>query len=231
MTSLRVGGELPAYILSNVNRWRQQMALPPISQPQLEQQATRVELPGTQATIVDLPTAAASGTGGPHAAAAEPAQAGPADADASGVAFTFDLPDGWTTGKQVVSRGGITIRYRAALDVVDGDQKAEITVSDFPGIPTFLLGNINRWRGQIGLGPVSQPQLDQQLQEFQVGEIPGQYIEMASPPDAARPETILAVIAAREGTSWFFKLKGDTELAERERERFQSFARSARFGN
>ena len=41
------------YILSNVNRWRGQLQLLPISAAELEQQAKKVPVGGTVATLVD----------------------------------------------------------------------------------------------------------------------------------------------------------------------------------
>ncbi len=47
-------GEPSAYILSNVNRWRQQLQLPPIAAGELDKQTEKIELDGTTATAVDL---------------------------------------------------------------------------------------------------------------------------------------------------------------------------------
>lgn len=47
-------GDPSAYILSNVNRWRQQMQLPPIEAGELDKQSEKIELDGTTATAVDL---------------------------------------------------------------------------------------------------------------------------------------------------------------------------------
>jgi hypothetical protein len=37
-------------------------------------------------------------------------------------------------------------------------------------------------------------------------------------------------VAIREGKAWFFKLKGDAELAEQEKGRFEAFLGSVTFG-
>jgi len=47
-------GESSAYVLSNVNRWRQQLQLPPIAAGELDKQTEKIALDGTTATAVDL---------------------------------------------------------------------------------------------------------------------------------------------------------------------------------
>lgn len=47
-------GDPSAYVLSNVNRWRQQVQLPPIEAGELDKQSEKIELDGTIATAVDL---------------------------------------------------------------------------------------------------------------------------------------------------------------------------------
>jgi hypothetical protein len=47
-------GDDENYALVNVNRWRNQLRLPPIAREQLAEQSTTLELDGTTATMVDL---------------------------------------------------------------------------------------------------------------------------------------------------------------------------------
>ena len=54
-------------------------------------------------------------------------------------------------------------------------------------------------------------------------------MELIGPQHATQPETILGVIAIEAGRVWVIKLKGDTELAAREKQNFESFVRSIRF--
>ena len=193
-----------------------------VPKPHLVYQANHVE-----------PAAGHAAAQSAHAAAQSPGTAG----SDSQTTISYDTPAGWTAGQMVIARGGITIRYRAAFEVVDGDRKVEITLSDFPRLASDPLGNINRWRGQVGLGPIAQDQLDQQLEPLAMGSLEGHYIQMleghyiqmTGPPDATPRETILAVMCTRGETVWFFKLKGDAALAEREKERFQAFAKSVKF--
>ncbi len=47
-------GDVDAYVLANVNRWRGQLALPPMDAGQLAREAETVGLPDTEITLVDF---------------------------------------------------------------------------------------------------------------------------------------------------------------------------------
>ncbi len=228
VTSLPIQGELDAYVLANVNRWRDQLGLPAMGADALSDQSRAIALEDATATVVDfVGTGRAAASSRPPFASQAP---GPEDGVRPLISFSH-VPAGWKPGKLESARGGITVRYQAAFDVQAEGQRVEITVMDLPGVAADPLLNVNRWRGLIGLGPVTQQALDEQLREFPIGQVMGHYIEIVGRDDAPRPESILAVIAPHQGKAWFFRLKGDAKLAEREKERFESFVRSAMFSN
>jgi hypothetical protein len=116
---------------------------------------------------------------------------------------------------------------KAAFLVSEGDQQVEITAIDLSeSAGQDVLGNVNRWRGQVGLPELTEQQMADNLTAMVIGGEPGTYVELSGPAG----ETILGAIVVHEGRGWFFKLKGDSELAERERERFRQFLNSVRFG-
>jgi len=135
----------------------------------------------------------------------------------------FETPDGWKPGELVISRGGITIRHQAAFVVSDGQRRIEITVDRMPAMGSFLQ-NVNRWRGQIGLEPIEREELDEVRQSIEIGGSAADYVELVG-----QSESILGVIAIRENEAWYLKLKGDNELANREKENFQAFVKSIKF--
>lgn len=49
-----VDGDVGAYVLANVNRWRGQLSLPPLDAEQLAREAETVALPGSEITLVDF---------------------------------------------------------------------------------------------------------------------------------------------------------------------------------
>lgn len=142
---------------------------------------------------------------------------------ADDVGFTFETPETWETGQRVVSRGGITIAYEAAFTVTDGDKRLDISVSRMPTGGSSLM-NVNRWRTQVGLGPIEADQFDRSVEAIEIGGSAAKYVELVG-----SEESILGAIAVRGRESWYFKLKGANELANREKENFQAFLKSIRF--
>jgi hypothetical protein len=99
----------------------------------------------------------------------------------------------------------------------------EITVSSAGG---DLLANVNRWRGQIGLPPIGTAELTEVVESIDTLGVSGAYVELTGPASAAKRETILGVRADAGGQTWFVKLKGDADLAQREKARFEAFVKS-----
>ena len=133
----------------------------------------------------------------------------------------YATPEGWQPGQLVVSRGGISIARDAAFEVIDGNARAEITVTQLPASEQSLQQNVNRWRQQVGLAGDASPS---ELKDVDVLGVRGVSMELIGPQQA-----ILGVIAVDGGLGWFVKLWGDRDLALRERERFQQFVGSIQF--
>ncbi|HEY2410817.1 MAG TPA: hypothetical protein VGI40_01160 [Pirellulaceae bacterium] len=220
------GGDL----LANVNRWRQQLKLPPIAASDLKSEATKLQVDGHEATLVSLvgkgsgqmggaPFAPfAGGSGGAMPADHPPVNGSSSVATAKSSAsndLKFEAPSEWSPGKP-------NAFSLAAFRVVDGDKHIEITVSTAGG---DLLSNVNRWRGQLKLPPIDAAELAKAAKKIDTLGSTGDYVEIVGP-EAAKRETILGVQTEAGGRTWFVKLKGDAELAEREKPRFETFVKS-----
>ncbi|MCA9114295.1 MAG: hypothetical protein KDA79_04365 [Planctomycetaceae bacterium] len=216
-------------VLSNINRWRGQVGLKPVTTAELKDSgAVSFEVDGHEVTMVNLygtPTGGMSGapfagglTGTGGAAPPRTDRTPPA----AGGKLKYEVPAGWT------ERPASGMR-KAAFEVKQAGKSVEITVIDLAAAAGARLPNVNRWRGQIGLKAVTQEELDAAIQKIDMGGTPGDYVVLVGPEDADKPETILGVIAEHGGKSWFVKLHGSSELAAKEKERFEQFARSLRF--
>jgi hypothetical protein len=117
---------------------------------------------------------------------------------------------------------------KALYQVEDGEHQIEISVRSAGG---RLLDNINRWRGQLQLDPVNEEQLAAALQPITVDNREGSYIEISGQPAAAAESAtaIYGVVVDVGGRTWFVKLRGNAELARREKENFRAFAESIQF--
>ena len=134
------------YTLSNVNRWRGQLGLPPLAIGRLHDGVEELELDGAAATLVDLvghkPKDGMSRA--PFAAGQMPPEVPPiaasgqrADQTPDAPPLTYDVPSGWTE----TSAGGLR---KAAFAIADGDKQAEVTVIALPAAGGALLPNVNR---------------------------------------------------------------------------------------
>jgi len=224
LTVIRLEGKAGS-MLANVNRWRGQIGLPPITEAELGKVSKELKVDGLAATLVEM-TGQGSGAAGkmPPFAAGRPAppSSGPGAARASGLKYT--APAGW---EELPSTGGMRV---AAFRVAEGGQVAEVTVIPLAGTVGGLLDNVNRWRDQIKLPPTTEEQLRQETRQLQVGGVASSYVDLAGPEAAgARRERILGVVVPRGGQTWFFKMKGSADFVARQKPAFETFLGSVRW--
>ena len=216
------------YTLSNVNRWRGQLQAKPLTTADLEKETRRLELTGATATLVDIAGMLApdSSMRPPFAGPMQPgvSQTGPdlPRPVAGGTKVTYTTPEGWGIGRAEGMR-------KAAFHIAEGDKSADVTIIDLDPSAGDLLANVNRWREQVKLSPVTQAELEKELKPLKHATGEAQFVALVGPEDAKPRQTILGAIAITGGRAWFIKLLGDAELAERERERFEKFVNSVQF--
>lgn len=236
VTPLKPGaGDFDEYVLANVDRWRQQLGLPPTSKVKLfgpgERSGELVAVKlgdGENALVVHLvgepESSSSSGlTGsGAHSPVELASDHSGNDGPSNRPPLTYKAPQGWSPGKVDGLR-------QVAFEVRDGSKQAEITVIALASSAGDLLANVNRWREQVHLGPVVRADIDRQLKEFSVDGVKGHRVELVGPADQEPREGILGVICSHRDKAWFFKMKGTAALVEQERGRFESFVRSVKF--
>lgn len=228
--------DLDDYLLSNINRWRDQLSLNDLSKDELSSHMETMTIDGDQPVyLVDfegrgmvrpsgMPPMAGGmgggdmGAGGSGSAAPSP-PAGGSEAGASEI--DYEVPPGW----EDTGSGG----FRAAsFRVGDEGESAEITVIALGPNSGSVLENVNRWRGQVRLEPLSAEQLDSETQSLDAQNTPGTYVALHGPEQDGKQESILGVILPREDRVWFVKMTGGTTVVQREQAHFESFTQSLR---
>jgi hypothetical protein len=132
--------------------------------------------------------------------------------------LTWKTPDGWTE----VPPGQMRV---ASFKVTGADGKsADNSVIPLPGLAGSDDANVNRWRGQVGLSPVSPDELKKSAEAVEAAGQPAQLYDIAG--DAQR---ILGVIQHRDDMAWFFKMTGDVGLVEQQKPAFVAFLKSLNF--
>lgn len=229
-------------MLSNINRWRGQLGLAPVDDAGLAKESTTVQLADSTATLVNL--VGKSGASAPmsppfaggesgdadaarraaHAAAGIEEPAGGAAQASAPSAVTYEAPSDWERGQLVVSRSAFAVPREAAFIVNEDSRSAEITITALGAAAGDVLPNVNRWRGQIGLEPVTKEQLAAETKKVDMNGVEGEYFRLIGAEQA-----ILGVIATHGGKAWFVKLQGDHDLAVKLQEQFETFVRSIKF--
>ncbi|NMF67401.1 hypothetical protein, partial [Brasilonema octagenarum] len=213
-------------VLANLNRWRGQLSLPPMKAAQLSTDTETVTLPDNHtAVFVNLEGKGkpgggmggqfAGGRGGMERPFATPSAPGPA----SESDLKLTAPDHWKRGQV----GGMR---KAALSIEQGDLKGEVTIIDLARAAGDRLANVNRWCGQIGLPSFDADSIKPALKPIDVGSIQGDYVELVSPAESEKGQSILGVIVDKGDKTWFIKLQAPTALALQEKAAFETFVKS-----
>ena len=216
-------GDFDAYLLSNVNRWRDELQLPPISKDELADKVVKIDLAGSPAWLVNyegrLTKQAAMG-GAPFARRWPASREAPAsESNRVSLPFTCQVPEGW----QAAPANAIQL---AAYQVRYGVRQVQISVSTAGG---SVAANINRWREQIQLPPADAGELENSLHKVTIDGHDGVLVFLAGPEEAESRQALFGAIVEARERQWFIKLRGDAELAGREKEHFEEFVQSIRF--
>lgn len=138
------------------------------------------------------------------------------------------VPEGWTDKP---STGGMRIASYA-INAPDG-RSVDVSVIPLSGPSGSILDNVNRWRDQVGLGPVTEGDLAGQRQSVKIGEIDGELFEMVSEQpllDNQFKIRTLAALLPLPGTTVFFKATGEDALVRENTEKFKAWLASVQTG-
>lgn len=100
--------------------------------------------------------------------------AAPERSEASDDAFPWDVPEGW-----VYDETPRQMRIATYMAPTEGGEQ-EVAVTRFPGRVGGELANINRWRGQMGLAPIGQGELEDQFERFNAEGYDGYQVRIDS---------------------------------------------------
>lgn len=161
------------------------------------------------------------------AAAPAPAPAMPAGmpgsdqtfATTSGAELSWTAPAGWQS-KKVGSMRKATFELAGP-----GGATAELAITAFPGDVGGEIANVNRWRGQTGLDPLSDTAAAAAIQRLEVN---GLKIGVVDCVDSASPEAmhLLGAMVPYDGSTWFFKLVGPDAVVTSQKAAFLAFLKT-----
>ena len=136
--------------------------------------------------------------------------------------LSFTTPEGWQSAPPKPMRA---INFR-----VGPAQEAECYVSVLANSGGGVPMNVNRWRGQMGLQPLTDtelaalPKITIAGQDGVLVEAAGQYTAMTGDPKPGY--MLLGAICEREGQGIFVKMTGPEAIVKGEKDHFVAFCQS-----
>jgi hypothetical protein len=135
----------------------------------------------------------------------------------------WQVPSDW---KEVP--GGQFLTAKFMLAGADNAQAA-VNVSRSAGTGGGLAMNINRWRGQLGLAPWSDSELQQQAQSLDTPAGKATLVEMTgTDARSGQKAALVGIIVPQADQTWFYKLMGNPDLVQKQKEAFTGFVKSAK---
>ena len=149
----------------------------------------------------------------------------PVQADAQDLPFKWTLPAGWKQDPQPRAMRVATVNVEA-----DG-KRGELIVTRFrAGGFGSLLDNLNRWRQQVGLEPLTDENAVTP-EKTKVGGVEAKVYDFTGPAAGGNPARRNRVVMAETsaGDVWFLRLTGPADLVEAQKPAFDQLIQSIEF--
>ena len=90
--------------------------------------------------------------------------------------------------------------------------------------------NVTRWRGQLGLAPMSEEDFSKQAQTVDVAGAKGTLVDMTGTDmKTGKKSRLMGIIVPGAEDSWFYKLMGDEQIVDQQKDAFTKFVQTAKF--
>lgn len=161
----------------------------------------------------------------PHAGHNHPPGEHP-EAPSAQVPFSYDVPEGWN---ETPPPSMVLLAMEAGKPP---QLVANLGVSAFPGDVGGQLANINRWRRQVGLGPLSPDAVDGFVTNLQVSGMDAWQVDFTGPSGTGEnggSARVVVTALPHNGHTWFFKLMGNDSAVAEELDKYAAFLNSVQF--
>jgi len=203
-------------LVGNVNRWRGQLGLLPITEDELK--LSSVQSVSGPLQLFDAEGKLDSSMTAPFAQA--PSTTPAPTATQTKPEFAFDQPKAWEVGE---TNSMVKVRFTK----ISNGQSAQITVTDMDADSNPWEPNAQRWAREISL--TDDPDfLVERTSEITIDGLPAKRLRLISDGEAAQKATV-AVRLIRDQSAWFFKLTGDKAIVAEQEAEFDHFLQSFRF--
>jgi hypothetical protein len=169
------------------------------------------------APAAPAPAAPAAAPAATVVAADRAAMANTAVATAKGQGLQWTAPANWTP------KAGSAMR-KGTYAIKGAGGEAELAITAFPGDVGGDLANVNRWRGQVGLGPIGSAELASSINRFRANSLDIAVVDILG----SNGQRILGGIVPFAGSTWFFKLTGPDGVVAAEKPAFVEYMKTVR---
>ncbi|MEO5754731.1 MAG: hypothetical protein ABIR38_08490 [Chthoniobacterales bacterium] len=141
---------------------------------------------------------------------------------AQGGPLQYTLPSGWQ------EKPLTPMRLASFKATAPNGKETDVSVVALPGVAGGDLENVNRWRGQVRLGPIDEKTLAQSAEHVQANGHDFLLVDLVSnQPIGAEGEMqrILAAILDENDRSWFIKMTGEDAAVAAQKSAFTDFLR------
>jgi hypothetical protein len=147
-----------------------------------------------------------------------------ASAGASQGKPNWQVPAGW---REVPGGSFLVAKFLVAGS---DNSQAAVNVSNAAGEGGGMMMNVNRWRGQLGLTPLSEGELTKAVTEVDTSGGKAMLVEMTgTDPRSGKPASLVGAILPRSGQTWFYKIMGDEPVVQAQKDAFKQFVSTAKY--
>lgn len=130
------------------------------------------------------------------------------------------LPEEWTSE---LNQGGM--RYATLRP--KGSEKVDVSVVPLGGVAGGELANVNRWRGQIGLEPITDKERVALRMQIRSQAGPVTVFDLSNPKNPTG-RMVVGILSTQAGDTWFLKMVGEHEPAAKAKPAFLKLLESLR---
>jgi hypothetical protein len=133
---------------------------------------------------------------------------------AEGAELTWTAPPEWAQKPPAPMR-------KATFAIPSSSGDAELSITAFPGDVGGELANVNRWRGQVQLPPITEGELAKEVTRVEHNGLKFGVADIVA--TGANPRRILGASVPFGGATWFFKIAGPDAAVSAAKPAFLTF--------
>jgi hypothetical protein len=142
-------------------------------------------------------------------------------ATASGAGLTWTAPAHW------VAKPASAMRKATFTFTSPDGTTADLAITAFPGDVGGELANLNRWRGQLSLPPITETEVAAAITRYEYNSLRIAVVDFTGT-SSTPPTRMLGAMVPVGSATWFFKLTGPDAFVASEKPTFLAFLQTVK---